>query len=146
MQRKALKMAKQTGLDYVLIIKQIEPLSQTNMFEIAFSGSEQLSGITLPTEAYRLYIDGRTEPVRGLTFVGVDRKVLRDIIFAGEQSDFIGMKDDCTGRYGIGPIGGMDVSWSAPAVLIGEMELRGQGGKELRIVPRTDIQAENITP
>ena len=140
MRKKALKMAKQTGLDYVLVIQNIEPLSQTNMFEIAFSGSEQLSGLTLPTEAYRLYSDGSTEPVRGLSFVGVDRKVLRDIIVAGEQSSFIGMTDDSSGRYGIGPISGMGVSWSAPAVLIGELELRGQGGQELRIIPRKVAQ------
>lgn len=139
-QKKALKMAKQAGLDYVLVIKKIEPLSQTNMFEIAFSGSEQLSGLTLPTEVYRLYSDGHTEPVRGLSFVGVDRKILRDIILAGEQSDFIGMMDDSSGRYGIGPIGGIGVSWSVPAVLIGEMELRGQSGQELRVVPRKIVQ------
>ena len=140
MHRKALKMASQAGLDYVLVVKHIEPLSQTNMFEIAFSGSEQLSGLTLPTEIYRLYADGHAEPVRGASFVGVDRKVLRDIILAGEQSEFIGLKDDSSGRYGIGSISGMKVSWSAPSVLIGEMELRGQGGQEQRLVPRTEAQ------
>jgi hypothetical protein len=140
MHRKALKMASQTGLDYVLVIKHIEPLSQTNMFEIAFSGSEQLSGLTLPTETYRLYADGHIEPVRGASFVGIDRKILRDIVLAGEQSPFIGLKDDSSGRYGIGSLSGMKVSWSAPTVLIGEMEVRGQGGQEVRLIPRKKTQ------
>ena len=135
LKKTALKMARSAGLDYVLVIKRIETLAQTNNFEIAFSGSEQLSGLTLPVESYRLYSDGRKEIVRGLSFVGVDRKVLRDIVLAAKQSPYYTVKDDSSGRYGIGMSSGISVSWSVPSVLIGEMELRGQGGQEQRVVP-----------
>ena len=134
LRRKGLHLARQTGQDYLLVVKQVEPLAMTDNFEIAFSGDGPLSGLTLPLEIYRLYSDGREEPVRGASFVGVDRRVLRDITMAGEQSEMIGLMDDHYGRYGLGYAGGIPVSWSVPSVLISEMEIRGQGGQELRVL------------
>jgi len=92
--------------------------------------------MTIPLEVYRLYTDGREIPVRGASFVGVDKRVLRDIVLAGPQSNFIGLTDDHYGRYGLGYSGGIPMAWSAPSVLIAEMELRGQGGQELRVLPK----------
>lgn len=143
--KKGIQLAKQTGLDYVLVVQQIEPLCLTQNFEIAFSGDEQLSGLTVPTEVYRWYADGHTEPVRGLSFVGVDKKVLRDIVLAGEQGQFIATNDDIYNRYSVIPIDNIGTSWSTPSVLIGELELRGQGGQELRLLPPPPIDiATNI--
>jgi hypothetical protein len=136
LKKKGIKMAKQTGQEYILVVKRVEPLALTNNFEIAFSGDGPLSGLTLPLEVYRLYEDGRIIPVRGVSFVGVDKRVLRDIVLAGPQSPVIGLTDDHYGRYGLGYTGGIPVAWSAPSVLISEMELRGQGGQELRIIPK----------
>ena len=126
--KKGVQLAKQTGNDYVLVIKHIEPLALTEDFEIAFSGDEQLSGLTTPSVVVRRYADGREEPVRGLKFVGVDRRVLKDIVLAGPQQDFVGLMDESDGRYFMSPTGGRPVSWSVPSILISEMELSGQGG------------------
>ena len=100
--------------------------------------SPALAGLTPPEEAYRLYADGREEPVRGLQFSGVDRRVLRDIIANGRTSTPIQMLDGSgtSERFTLGEAGGVPVSWTAPAVLITEMELRGNAGGELRIIPR----------
>ena len=136
LRRKGGSLARQTGLDYVLVVKRLEPLALTDNFEIAFSGDGPLSGLTLPVEAYRLYPDGTEIPIRGAAFVGVDRRVLRDIAIAGPQSDLTGLMDDHYGRYGLGNTGGIPVSWSVPSVLITEMEIRGQGGQELRVIPK----------
>jgi len=136
LRRKGIQMARQTGQDYILVVKKVEPLALSSNFEIAFSGDGPLSGLTLPLEIYRLYADGSEVPVRGASFVGVDKRVLRDIVVAGPQSSFIGLTDDHYGRYGLGYSGGIPVAWSAPSVLIAEMELRGQGGQELRILPK----------
>ena len=126
--KKGVQLAKQTGNDYVLVIKHIEPLALTEDFEIAFSGDEQLSGLTTPSVVVRRYADGTEEPVRGLKFVGVDRRVLKDIVLAGPQQDFVGLMDASDGRYFMSPTGGRPVSWSVPSILISEMELSGQGG------------------
>ncbi len=138
--RKAFKIAKQTGSDYVLVVKHIEPFALTEDFEVAFSGDEQLSGMTTPREVLRLYPDGTEVPVRGARFVGVNRNVLKDIVLAGAQQDFLGMMDDYDGRYMTGATSGRPVAWSVPSVLVSEMELNGQGGGDDYILPAPTLE------
>ena len=137
LQRIALKHAKSAGLPYVLVVRRLVPPALSDDFEFAFTGDGPLAGLTAPTEAYRLYPDGRTEPVRGLRFSGVDRRTLRDIIAATPTNKPIEMKDaaDQSGRFSISDLGGHPVSWATPSIVIGEMELRGSGGGESRVVP-----------
>ena len=47
--KKGVQLAKQTGNDYVLVIKYLEPLALSEDFEVAFTGDEQLSGLTTPS-------------------------------------------------------------------------------------------------
>lgn len=133
----AIRMAKQTGKEYVLVVKQLTPLPLENEFEIAFSGDGPLAGLTQANEIYRLYADGHTEPVHSMKFIGVDRRVMRDIIAAGQQSEWIGMLDEdpSAGRHGMGAFTGTPVSWSAPTILIGELELHTQSSHEQKIIP-----------
>ena len=42
--KKGVQLAKQTGNEYVLVIKYLEPLALSEDFEVAFTGDEQLSG------------------------------------------------------------------------------------------------------
>lgn len=134
---RAMALARQAGLDYVLVIKRLVPPAMAEDFSIAFSGEGPLPGLTRPLEAYRLYPDGREEPVRGLRFVGVDRRVLRDIAVAGTVGAPVGVLDSSAGagRFGIGPIGGLPASWTVPPVVITELELQGSGGREDRVLP-----------
>ena len=44
-----------------------------------------------------------------LKFVGVDRRVLKDIVLAGPQQDFVGLMDDADGRYFMSPTGGRPI-------------------------------------
>ena len=133
----ALRLAKQTGRDYVLVVRQLTPLPLSEDFEIAFSGDGPLAGLTEATEIYRLYNDGRTEPIHGMKFIGVDRRVLRDISAAGVQSEWRGMMDSdpSSGRHGMGAFTGAPTSWSTPAVLISELELHTQSTHEQKILP-----------
>ena len=133
--RKGLQLSKQTGSDYILVIKHIEPFALTYDFEIAFSGDEQLAGLTSPSIVVRRYADGHEEPVRNVRFVGVDKRILKDIVLAGPQQEFMGRMDDSTGRYMIGATSGRPVSWSVPSILIEEMELNGQGGGQQYLLP-----------
>ena len=64
-----------------------------------------------------------------------DKRVLKDIVLAGPQQDYIGLMDDADGRYFMSPTGGRPVSWSVPSILIAEMELSGQGGGDEYILP-----------
>ena len=140
LQRMAIAAAKSAGLPYVVVIRRITPPSLSEDFEFAVTGEGPLAGLTPPEEAYRLYANGKKEPIRGLQFIGVDRRVLRDIIANGKAHSHTEMLDGSgtSERFTLGEAGGVPVSWSAPSILISEMELRGHGGGEARIIKRPD--------
>jgi hypothetical protein len=137
LRREALVLARQAGLDHVLVIRQLTPPALEEEFEVAFTGEGPLSGLTRPLDAIRLYPDGREEPVRGLRFVGVDRRALRDIAMAGAVQPPVMLLDMPPGpaRFGVGPVGGLPTTWAVPPVLITELELRGSPGTQRRALP-----------
>ena len=142
LRRAALSMARQAGLSYVLVVRRIIPPAMSDDFHVAFTGEGPLPGLTTPIEVYRLYPDGREETVRNLGFVGVDRRVLRDIVAAGRVSGPVDVMDSPgrSGRFSVGASGGLPSTWSAPAVLIEEIELIGSGGGESRVVPAPPME------
>jgi hypothetical protein len=134
MHRAAHKLARQAGVPHVLLIRQMEAPAMSEDFQVAFSGDGPLSGLTQPLEVVRLYPGGREEPVRGLEFVGADRRVLRDIVMAGPMHMPTGVMDAGPGarRRNIGSLGGLPASWTVPTVLVAELELRGRSGVDPR--------------
>lgn len=137
LERKALRMAAQTGRQEVLVIRRLEPPEMTEDFTIFFTGEGPPPGLTPAYEAYMLHSDGSRTPVRGVAFSGVDRRVLRDIAMAGEPGPYVGVLDaePGPGRYHIGAVGGLPASWSVPPVLIGELEVVGNQGGDKREIP-----------
>ncbi len=133
LERQALHLAAETGHDYVLVIGALQPPPLNAKIDIAVTGENQLAGLTPPYEAWRLYADGHTEPVQALNFSGVDRRVLRDVAAAGASTG-VTLLDGPPGaqRFSIGSTGGIPVRWTAPAVLVTEMELSGGSGGEPR--------------
>lgn len=134
--RMALEIGRVAGHEYVLVVKQIEPPAINEQLDITFSGEGPPPGLTVPFEVERLYADGRREPVRSLRFLGVDRGVLREIEAAGPMVGPVTLLDGPpgVGRFAIGPTGGMPVVWSAPSVLVAEVELVSRAGGEPRVL------------
>ena len=137
LRRTALRLAAQTGRNYVLVVRRLVPTALVESLDVGMSGEGPLPGLTPPYEAYRLYADGREQAVRSLRFSGVDRRVLRDVALAGAGAGPVDTLDGPPGpaRYQIGPTGGVPVTWDVPSVLITEMELVGGGGGEPRALP-----------
>ncbi|MDP2305199.1 MAG: metallopeptidase TldD-related protein [Pseudomonadota bacterium] len=137
MRRTGLRLAAQTGRDYLLVIRALTPPALVESLEVGIAGEGAMAGLTPPYEAYRLYGDGRTEPVRSVRFSGVDRRVLRDIALAGANTGPVDMLDGPPGpaRYQIGPTGGLATTWDVPSVLITELEIAGSAGGEPRALP-----------
>ena len=129
-----------------MVVRRLTPPGLSEDFQMAFTGDGPLPGLTPPTEAFRLYPDGREEPIRGAHFVGVDRRALRDIVAAGRAGPSVDLMDapGRSARFNIGAVGGLPVTWSAPDVVISEMELRGSGGGENRVIPPPPSTASAI--
>lgn len=137
LRKKALSMARQVGLDRVLVVERLRPPAMTDRLDITVSGEGPPPGLTDPYEACLLDRSGRCEPVRNLRFVGVDRRALRDVVAAGPGSGPVDMLDGAPGpqRFGIGATGGVPVTWDVPSVLVAEMELDPATGGEPRVLP-----------
>ncbi len=141
LRKRALTLARQADLPYVLVVRRIEPPALAEDFEIAFTGDGPLAGLTRPLEIVRLYRDGHEEAIQPtLGFVGVDRRVLRDIAGASAADDWVGVLDAPNGpqRFSIGAVGGLPAAWSVPSVVITELELRSLGGSQPRTLPAPD--------
>jgi len=138
LRKRALNLARQADLDYVLVVKRIEPPALAEDFEVAFTGDGPLAGLTRPLEVVRLYRDGREEAVQpGMSFLGVDRRVLRDIAGAGDVGELVGVLDAPAGprRHSLGAVGGLPAAWAVPPVVVTELELRAGGGGQPRAIP-----------
>ena len=137
LERRALQLARQADLPYVLVVRQMTPLSMSEDVSVAFSADTRLPGLSRPVEVERLYLDGRRELVRGTSFVGVDRRALRDVTMSGPIHGPVAVMEagPGEGRFRVGETGGVATSWSAPSVLVTELELRGVAGQEERVLP-----------
>ncbi len=147
LEKRAFKLAAEAGLDHVLVIRRLSPAALEGV-GLRLSSDEAPPGLTTPSEAYRLYRDGRRVPVRGLRFSGVDRRSLRDIAAASKGPGWTALLDGPPGpgRYSLGPVSGLGVSWDVPDVLVSEMELVGAGGGEPRVIPLRDPASTAVAP
>ncbi|HMV65794.1 MAG TPA: metallopeptidase TldD-related protein [Myxococcota bacterium] len=118
--REGLKLAAAYGRDWVMVVRRLEEPSATHWDA---PDADDPPPLPSPVLAFRHYADGREEPVRGLTFGGVQRWALRDIAAAGPSvtRDWLGDYDDDVAS--LDPVGGVAMRLVAPSVLVGEMEL-----------------------
>lgn len=127
MRREALAAAREYGLDHVMIVRRFQEEPVRSAFEntgsILFGGPSGQDGVPMPVAVYRLYADGREEPVRGAALAGLERWALRDVQAAGPQveGDYLASFQP-GGRPG-SVNGGMPTHLSVPEVLVGELEI-----------------------
>ncbi len=129
--RRAFKMARQSGLDHVLVVRVLDDpalVVGTAVRRIRL-GESHAPALTDALEVVRLFADGREEPVRGGRFLLGDHRVLRDVVAAtAEQrrADYLAPAVLHGGTSWVsGPTSGIAVTLVAPAaVLVSEMELR----------------------
>jgi hypothetical protein len=90
MKAKLLEKAKAAGLKYGILIRRLDFPSSANGEELQSMGRQLQKGgysrtLNSPLLAYRVYLDGREELVRGLRFKDFSAKDLRDIALASDQ-------------------------------------------------------------
>ena len=142
--KKGLRLAASYGHDYVVVIERLQEPSvmsldrNTSSF-IIFGGDDDADqALPPPVGAKRVYADGREEPIRGMSFGGVHRWILRDIAAAGPIVSATVMASPDAGRNPASPTEGMPTLIEAPSVLIGELELVPRPGNE-QDIPVLDL-------
>ncbi len=127
LRKQALALAAAYGHDHVILVRRFQDdtvRAQDRSGNAAYSYlSEDGPRLPLPLQLYRVYADGREEPIRGAAFTKVDRWVLRDIVAAGEQVEGRYLAPFEPGGASFSPLVGMPTSISVPAVLVEELEL-----------------------
>jgi TldD protein len=89
---KLLDAVRQRNKPYGLIVRKIDFPSSASVGELRrLAASLQAGGggsrpVSLPLAVYRIYPDGREEPVRGMRFRGLTVRALRDIVAASSES------------------------------------------------------------
>jgi TldD protein len=125
-------LCKDVDLPYGLIVKRLsDPNASSGSFAMRM-GSMMMSGggsgapeaLSAPWEIYRVYPDGREEPVRGLQFSNVTVRVLKDILQTDDQMFVY--------NYLLNADQEMPASIVTPSVLIEEMELKKNEEKVMK--------------
>lgn len=117
-------LCRDVDLPYGLIVRRLsDPNSSSRSFAMRM-GSMMMSGggsgapdiLSAPWEIYKVYPDGREEPVRGLQFNNVTIRILKDILQTDDQMFVY--------NYLLNADQEMPASIVTPSVLIEEMELK----------------------
>jgi hypothetical protein len=90
MKAKLIEKAKAAGLKYGLVIRRLDFPSTANGEELQSMGRQLQKGgysrtLNSPLMAFRVYLDGHEELVRGLRFKDFSAKDLRDVALASDQ-------------------------------------------------------------
>ncbi len=117
-----IQLCREEGLEYGIIIsRMMRPSQESATGRMGFSiqypsyGGSELSN---PAIAYKVYVnDGREELIRGFEIVGVKVRILKDILFAGNDRSVYNYTDS-------GSSGSIASSLVAPSIVIEEIELR----------------------
>jgi hypothetical protein len=137
LKRQLIELAKENDQEYGLLVEDFagRPANQGGGFEMFFGGASRGSDIALPppSVAYRVFLDGREELVRGASFKAISFRALRDIVAMG---------DDPTVLNAIS--GGQPVSSVAPSVLVKELELKkpNHDFEKPPAIPRPSVAAK----
>jgi TldD protein len=124
LKQQLITLCKDVDLPYGLIVKR---LRDPNASSVAFNYSmfAQRSGapdaLTSPWEIYKVFPDGREEPVRGLQFNNVTVRLLKDILQTDDQAFVY--------NYLLNGDPEMPSSIVTPSVLVEEMELKKSEAK-----------------
>jgi predicted Zn-dependent protease len=113
-----ISMCKDVDLPYGLIIKRVRDMGVQSAGGFSFfpQPNQSQEGLTVPYEVYKVYADGREEPVRNLQFNNVTVRILKDIQQTDDQAYVY--------NYLVGNDYEMPASIVAPSILVEEMELK----------------------
>jgi hypothetical protein len=128
LKKKLIDLIQQRGLPYGMIVRKLDFPSSAPADEarriIAAAGGGSAHPVAMPLYAYRLYVDGHEELVRGERFRGINARSLKDILAAGDDSVTFNYLENGA-PFALLGFGGSSaqVSIVAPSVLIDDLEM-----------------------
>jgi hypothetical protein len=150
MRAKLLEKAKAAGLKYGLLIRRLDFPSTANGEELQSMGRQLQKGgysrtLNSPLLAYRVYLDGHEELVRGLRFKDFSAKDLRDIDLASDKPYvFNYVNNGSSFNHADGANSATTTAIVAPSLLLDSVDLaraENEPGK-LPIVPAPALIAQ----
>jgi len=151
LKKKLIEICKQRGKPHGVIVRKMDFPSSASFEEVRrlLSGSAQPGGhpVSSPVLAYRVYVDGREELVRGLRFRALSARSLKDILAAGDDGNVFEFLNNQAPFALIGGAGYVAESCViAPSVIVDDVELHPVEEElpKLPIVPPPERRASRL--
>ncbi len=92
LKKKLLELVQQRRKPYGILVRRMDYPSSASVVELrrlanAMQGSGSSRPLSSPLEIFRVYPDGREEAIRGVRFRGINVRLLRDILAAGDDPE-----------------------------------------------------------
>lgn len=154
LKKKLIELCRQRNKTYGVILRKLDFPSAASFEEVRrLLGNSARSGgaghaVSPPVLAYRLYLDGREELVRGWRFRSLNARSLKDILAAGDDQNVF---DFLNNQAPFALIGGAsyvaESSVIAPSVLVDDVELSPADEElpKLPIVPAPSLTAAGLS-
>jgi predicted Zn-dependent protease len=128
LKKKLIEMCQQRQKPYGILVRKMDFPSSATVDEarriMGGAGQGNTKPNSLPLLVYRVYPDGREEPIRGVRFRGLNARSLKDILAAGDDSNLFDYMENGApfALMGVGPEFA-EVSVVAPSILVDDLEI-----------------------
>lgn len=128
LKKELLRMAKERGLDYAIVIRRAGGSSVASFVEMARQMASGQSSASSVPEVYKVYADGHEEPLRGVTVSDLPIESFKEIVATGDTpalySDELMPRLNSMFSFGIASEGELPVvSCVSPSLLFDEVSL-----------------------
>ncbi len=128
LRQKMIDICKQRGKPYGIIVRKMDFPSSASVDEarriLSGAGQGGSHPVSLPILVYRIYVDGHEELIRGVRFRGLNVRSLKDIIAAGDDTNFFDYLENGApfALIGVGSEAA-ETTVVAPSILMDDLEL-----------------------
>lgn len=130
LKKQLLELCNQRGKPYGLVVRKMDFPSSASLDEArrALAGAGAATPVSQPVLVYRLFPDGREQPVRGLRFRSLNTRSLRDILAASQEQEVFDYLENGAPFALMGAAAyAAEATVVAPSVLVDDLELDRMG-------------------
>lgn len=122
--KRAMALARSYGHDHYVVVRRLqEPSARLRDSPYGWLSDEEAAQVPQPLAIVRVFSDGHEETLRGARFSPVQRYALRDVAAVGPSTTLTYLASSSGQPADGSPTAGLPTRITAPAVLIGELEI-----------------------